>query len=267
MAVADRKNRILDNLAKFRIFDDILLSNVFDRQIPETQLLIRTITGDDDITVVSSEGEYSISNPYNHEARLDIVAFDSKGKVYHFEVQKDKDGATPRRARLTAGLLDSTLLEKGKDYSELPDRYTIFITEEDYFQKGLPVYRAENTIRELENRPLGDGGYIWYVNGAYRDESTAIGRLMHDFACENPDDIITPLLRDRVCYLKKKEEGKETMCELVQNLMNEQSRDDRIECAKTAIADGKLPLETIALYFNLPLSTIEKLAEEQKKSV
>ena len=159
------------------------------------------------------------------------------------------------------------MLEKGKDYSELPDRYTIFITEEDYFQKGLPVYRAENTIRELENRPLGDGGYIWYVNGAYRDESTAIGRLMHDFACENPDDIITPLLRDRVCYLKKKEEGKKTMCELVQNLMNEQSRDDRIECAKTAIADGKLPLETIALYFNLPLSTIEKLAEEQKKSV
>ena len=57
------------------------------------------------------------------------------------------------------------------------------------------------------------------------------------------------------------------MCDLVQNLMNEQSRDDRIECAKTAIADGKLPLETIALYFNLPLSTIEKLAEEQKKSV
>ena len=57
------------------------------------------------------------------------------------------------------------------------------------------------------------------------------------------------------------------MCEIIERLMEKRSRNDRIECAKTAIADGKLPLETIALYFNLPLSTIEKLAAEQKKSV
>ena len=57
------------------------------------------------------------------------------------------------------------------------------------------------------------------------------------------------------------------MCDLVQNLMNEQSRDDRIECAKTAIADNKYPLEDLARLFKLPLSIIEELAAEQKKSV
>ncbi len=71
---------------------------------------------------------------------------------------------------------------------------------------------------------------------------------MHDFSCENPDDIINPLLRDRVRYLKK-EEGKESKCDIMENLMDKRSKNDRIECATVAIADGKLPLETIALYF------------------
>ncbi len=40
-AVSEEKKEILEDPAGLRIFDDLLLSNVFDRQIPETQLLIR----------------------------------------------------------------------------------------------------------------------------------------------------------------------------------------------------------------------------------
>ena len=57
------------------------------------------------------------------------------------------------------------------------------------------------------------------------------------------------------------------MCDIMENLMDKRSKNDRIECAMVAIADGKLPLETIAVYYKLPLSTIEELAEAQKKSV
>ena len=57
------------------------------------------------------------------------------------------------------------------------------------------------------------------------------------------------------------------MCDIIENLMDKKSRKDRIECAKTAIADNKYPLEELARLFKLPLSTIEELAEAQKKSV
>ena len=35
-----------------------------------------------------------------------------------------------------------------------------------------------NKIDELENAPLGDGGYIIYINGQYRNVDTPIGKLI-----------------------------------------------------------------------------------------
>ena len=49
--------------------------------------------------------------------------------------------------------------------------------------------------------------------------------------------------------------------------MEEQSRNDRIDLARVAIAKGKLSNAEVAEYYNLPLSIIEKLVAEQKKSV
>ena len=121
-------------------------------------------------------------------------------------------------------------------------------------------------MHELADAPLGDGSFIWYVNGANRDKSTRLGKLMHDFSCENPDDMLNPLLRDRVRYLKKGE-GKESMCDIMENLMDKRSKNDRIECAGQLIALGKLSNEEISKALHLPLSTVQELAAIQKKSV
>lgn len=37
-------------------------------------------------------------------------------------------------------MLDAESLSKGKDYSEMRESYVIFITEDDFFNKGLAVY-------------------------------------------------------------------------------------------------------------------------------
>ena len=57
------------------------------------------------------------------------------------------------------------------------------------------------------------------------------------------------------------------MCDIVENLMDKRSKNDRIECAIDAIAEGKYSLEEIAKLFRLPLSTVQELATIQKKSV
>ena len=190
---------------------------------------------------------------------------DSDGRVYHFEIQRARDGATEKRARFTAAVVDTKLLGKGDDYTCLPDRYTIFITETDFFGKGLPLYHVENRIRELGYEPFEDGGHIIYVNGAYRDTKNPIGALMHDFSCVNPSDMINEVLRDRVRELKEETGGRKTMCAIVDNLIKDGIKEDRLENAKKMIADGSIPIEKIAYLQGLPLSEVQKLAEEMKK--
>ena len=50
------------------------------RLTAETQLLIRLIMGDDKITVVSSEAQYTVTNTCSHEVRLDILSFYVNGQ-------------------------------------------------------------------------------------------------------------------------------------------------------------------------------------------
>ncbi len=263
MASDTKRKSKFEVLSQLRLFDDTFMSIAFNDQIKETKFLIDTITGMN-VTVIETKTQDFIPNLLKHEARLDIFARDSDGRVYHFEIQRARDGATEKRARFTAAVVDTKLLEKGEDYTGLPDRYTIFITETDFFGKGLPLYHVGNKIEELDNEPFDDGGHIIYVNGAYRDTNNPIGALMHDFSCVNPSDMINEVLRDRVRELKEETGGRKTMCAIVDNLIKDGIKEDRLENAKKMIADGSIPIEKIAYLQGLPLSEVQKLAEEMK---
>ena len=230
----------LQRIAKMRMFDDTLMNAVFDSRIEETQVLIQIILGRDDIRVISTKTQEEFINVYGRRVTLDIIARDADNKLYNIEVQRDKYKAPPQRARFHAAVTDITLLKDRQPFKEMPDRYTIFITEEDKFGKGLPMYHIENTITELGDIPFLDGGHIIYVNGEYRDLATPIGQLMHDFACTQARDILNPVLRERVRYLKESEGGNAEMCELVE--------------------ETDLSLEDIAKNVKLPLATVEELA-------
>ena len=190
---------------------------------------------------------------------MDILAKGVNGEAYHIEVQRDLAGASVQRARFSAAMVDVTLLKKGQEHQEMPQRFTIFITEKDMFGRGLPSYHAENRVVELDNAPLHDGGHIIYVNGEFRDTTTPIGQLMHDFFCADPEDIIDPVLRDRVRYLKQTEGGRDEMCKIMENMINE----EKIELAKDAIKKGSLTLEQIAETLKLPLAFVQELARQK----
>lgn len=253
-----RRERQLKKIAEMRMFDDTFMSAVFDKRPEETAYLINTVLGRDDIIVDSAKSQFFIANPYGYSVRLDILAHEKSGSAFHVEVQRDMAGASVQRARFSAALVDSTLLKRGQDYEQLPDRYTIFITERDKFGAGLPVYEAENKISQLGDHPLGDGGHIVYVNGEYRDISTPIGRLMHDFMCENAEDIISPLLRVRVDQLKNTERGQSEMCKIMEEFVTE----EKIDMARAAIAERELTPEQIAKVLRLPLEVVKELAKE-----
>lgn len=52
-------------------------------------------------------------NLQGKSAILDCVAQDAKGIQYNIEVQQEKEGATPKRARYHSGLMDMNTLNPG----------------------------------------------------------------------------------------------------------------------------------------------------------
>jgi hypothetical protein len=251
----------LQRIAQMRMFDDTLMNAVFDSRIAETEVLIQIILGRDDIKVTSTKTQEEFINVYGKMVTLDIVARDADNKLYNIEVQRDKYKAPPQRARFHAAVTDITLLKDRQPFKEMPERYTIFITEEDKFGSGFPMYHVENVIKELRDEPFRDGGHIIFVNGEYRDVSTPIGQLMHDFACTQASDILNPVLRERVRYLKESEGGTAEMCELVEEYAEKKAMRKQLEIAKELIETTDLSLEHIARVVKLPLDTVKELAQ------
>ena len=158
-------------------------------------------------------------------------------------------------------MLDAALLQKGEDFEQLPETYVVFITERDVLGQGLPVYKIERYILDLDEL-FDDGAHILYVNGAFRGD-TPVGRLMHDFFCTRAEDMYYDALAERMRYFKDTQEGSDTMCRAVEEMMetvrkrSERQNSQRI--AQRMLAAGKLAPEEIAEYLDLPLEEVQKL--------
>lgn len=93
---------------------------------------------------------------------LDAYGTDSNDKKYDLEIQREDKGADPHRARYHSSVLDIENLDAGQEFHELPDTYTIFITEKDFYGIGEPLYAIER-MNLTTGKSFGDGEHILYV--------------------------------------------------------------------------------------------------------
>ena len=101
----------------------------FDGYIEGAELLLRIILDKPDIRVKSVTTQRQMKNLLGRDICLDIDADDDSGKKYNIEVQRSDKGADRKRARYHSSILDAHLLKSGEDYSDLPETFVIFITE------------------------------------------------------------------------------------------------------------------------------------------
>ena len=253
-------------IQKFRLIDDTFFNVCFDNYTEGMQLLLRIFFERDDLVVKHVITQQSTDNLYGRGVRFDVLAEDSEGKLYDCEVQRANEGAIPRRARYNSSMMDSRELAKGADVSELPETWVIFITENDIYGVGCPLYHVERIVQELQ-RPFDDGAHILYVNGANR-EDTPLGRLMQDFFCECPEQMNYKELAKRADYFKAEAEGVNTMCELMEKFGEKKLEEGRIESARRTatalLALGKLTLSQIAEATQLSQEEVERLAGTTK---
>ena len=210
----------LARLRGLRPIDDDFMRCIFRDNIPLAQFVLRILTGKRDLVITRIETQKDMKRLVGaRSVCLDAYGTDSEGRKYDLEIQRSDHGAGSRRARYHSSAMDIENLDAGQDFDELPDTYTIFITENDVLKKGEPYYcfdRMDMKTGEL----LGDGSHILYVNGAYTGQDE-LGELMHDFSCWNPEDMHFELMRETSRYYKETPEGVEYMCRAFEETRHE----------------------------------------------
>ena len=230
------------------------------------ELILRIVLEREDIQVQSVRTQELMKNLQGRSAILDVHATDSTGREFDVEIQRSDAGAGAKRARYNSSLLDAHILKPGDDTEDIPDSYVIFITENDVMNGDQPLYPVERYVTIGDRRVLfGDGSYIVYVNGKYRGND-AVGRLMYDFSCTDPDDMNYEVLAQRARYFKQDEKGVRTMSKILEDMRMEAAREAAQDQAKKIalcmIRTGKMPLEDIVGYTGLSFSVVKELEKQ-----
>lgn len=226
MDIEERREKFLKRIQEFRLIDDTFMTVVFkDKEC--TQLLIRCLLQRDDLRVLEVLTQNDLKNLWGRSVRLDILASDTSGTLYNIEVQRTDSGASRKRARYNSSLLDSNITEPGEKYEKLAETYVIFLTENDYFGRSLPLYHIERVVQET-GELFADDEHILYVNGQYRGNDP-IGSLMHDFFCKDPKDMNNSVLAQSVRYYKANKEGVESMCKISEEIWKEGKAEGKAE--------------------------------------
>ena len=248
----------LQRIRGFRLIDDDFMNACFDGNIEATELLLHIILSKPDIEVKNVTTQKVMKNLLGRDVWLDIDAVDSSNQEFDIEIQRADKGADRKRARYHSSIMDSHLLAPNEDFSKLPETYVIFITENDVIGANEPIYFIDRQITNI-GRAFDDGEHIIYVNGENKNAETALGKLMHDFFCTNPEDMYYRELAKKVDYLKNTEEGVRTLCKVMEDMRNETAERTKIEIAMDMIKDGELSLEQIAKYSKLALERVKEM--------
>ena len=228
-AIVKRREQLLEKARQFNLLSDVFMSVVLNDKAA-CQHVVRILTGISDLIVKEVRAQYRISRITSHDAILDILAEDSKGKLYNLEIQRSDTIDHARRTRFYAAMIDSECLLKGQSYSEMPEVYIFYISETDLWKVGRTVYEVEKCFKGT-GVSYEDGIHIVYINAAVDDESD-IARLMQYFKTADPEDMSKGALSKRVSFFKKDEEGGAgEMCDVSKEIY-EMGRED-------GIADGK----------------------------
>ena len=257
-----KRQEDLQRLRSLRPMDDDFMRCLFKDNIPLAELVLRIITGKPDLIITDCQTQKDMKRLAGARSIcLDAYGTDTLGKKYDMEIQRADKGADPHRARYHSSVLDIENLDAGQKFSELPDTYTIFITEKDFFGKGEPVYVVER-INLTTGEPFADGEHILYVNGEYRGTSD-IGKLMHDFNCTDADDMNFELMAERTRYLKENPKGVNEMCKVMEDMRIQERKETRretmMEIALRMLEAGRYALEEIVSISGLSLDEVKNL--------
>ncbi|MCH5263690.1 MAG: hypothetical protein J1F42_12310 [Lachnospiraceae bacterium] len=147
-----------------------------------------------------------------------------------------------KRTRYYLSGIDMSILEKGKDYSELPAVTMVYLTKEDIIGGGKGGYlieRKENVMENLTDTDSGQNDTMnisnevkeWYYNLKCRTGDDKIDELLAYFKDSDPyyKTETFPRIVEQVRYFKIQKKGVDIMCEIADRIREEGKSVGRLE--------------------------------------
>lgn len=258
----------LRTIENYRPIDDDFMRELFRDDLPLAQLVLRIITGIEDLQLISQETQYDMKRLLGSRSIcLDVFGTDSKGRKFDLEIQRADRGATPQRARYHSSAIDVEFLKAKDEFTELPISYVIFITENDVRGENKLIYNFEWTDTASGN-PLGDGAHIIFVNGAYNnaDDTSDLAKLVHDFRCKRAEDMLIEELAAKTRFFKETPEGVSIMCKLMEERCKEAVMLEKIQMVMNFLTLGTVSKADISKASGFTLEEINEI-EQRMSSV
>lgn len=167
--------------------------------------------------------------------RMDVYAGDEAGTIYNIEMQVQPKNNLPKRARYYQDLIDLNLLDKGHDYSELPNNIVIFVCDFDPFKDNQVLYTYENRRTTQPEIPLEDGTLKVFMNlrGNLAGVNTELRALIHYMVTGEATTEYTEALEHEIRIVRSNARWRREYMTL-QEKMDDCYRDGRAE----GLADG-----------------------------
>ena len=120
---------------------------------------------------------------------------------------------------------------------------------------------------------MNSGGLLLFLN-YYKDVTTDLGRLIHDFGCSRAQDMLCEPISDITRKLKSSGKGRNQMCKAVEKygLRQEQKgleqgleqgrSEERLRTIKEFIKNKMLSFEQISEAFKIPIEEVSEIASQ-----
>ena len=230
-------------LSKFILMDDDFMRVVL-KDIRCTEYILQTILRKPRLHVKEQVLQEDLKNLQGRSVILDCLCTDESGAVYNIELQNNRSGASPLRARYHAGMIDIHILKAGENFNRLPESYVIFICGKDVLKENRQIYHVKRIIEESGNT-FPDKAQMIYIN-TEKSSDDELGRMIKDFYTEDPKEIRSKVLARRIAEIKipsKEEKGEDAeMTTYYDRLKRQWKKEGKAEgkAEGAANAEGKM---------------------------
>ena len=226
---------------EFNLTSDLFAGKVFE-DVKACQELCRILLRDQSVILQNVRTQYVIRNLETHSIELDILAERDNGDVVGIEIQMYEEMAPFKRTRYYLSGIDMSILEKGKDYDELPAVTMVYLTKEDIVGGGRGCYLIERKEDDRENLTgiksgqedtvnISNGVIEKYYNLEHPTGDETVDELLAYFKDSNPyyKTGTFPRIVERVKHFKVHKRGVNIMCEIADRIREEGKSVGRLE--------------------------------------
>ena len=238
--------KFYEKLKKASLNTDAISSMVLqDKKIAEIIInIVKDATSPDktkssDIKLSTSEIQYSLKNWNNGRNIIgDFKGFcPEENTIYGIEPQCYKQKGIYRRNRYYGSMLDTSILKAGQDFSELPNRCIIVLTEKDFTSKD-PMIQHIKKVDLMSGNVINSGEEEIIVNLAAVTDDSELGQFIRDWTNPNPDNIKNPTLAEALRYYKSNPKGVHKMYAMLEDARKDAKFESDLKYIKLLLDDN-----------------------------